>query len=146
MVAMFSRLDELFSERANASPALGVARAFGVETDRLRARILLVSIESDFRRPELQASVAIDSELAEWFRIAIVVRPWRERDRRTEFNHRTIELDELRLGRCDATALPSYLVACAKAHNKQWNWPAIQLTTNLRGRKRTLLMSWLGAR
>jgi hypothetical protein len=123
--ALFSYLDR--DAATAASPAQQVSRIIGLPDDDgfwFSAKLFAGTVQLD---------VIVDSRKAAWFEVFV--------DGHLSFTHDAMHHDARKLGRCDATELPSWLAKAASKLRVTWDKPL--LSSNVRGAKRDQIAQWL---
>lgn len=141
METLLDRVDDAADEREAASPALRLAAAIGLgKRDRFWFQLYTGSAEGgDHGVPAYQLHVNIDSRRAEWFSIQLARSGAQDS---TVFNSQRVWRDDLELGSCQGEDIPDYLARAAVELGITWH-PAGALSSNVRGRKRDLILAWL---
>ncbi|MFT3692984.1 MAG: hypothetical protein QM831_07575 [Kofleriaceae bacterium] len=132
---ILAEVDDTLAARNAVSPALALGPVIGI------GEIDVLKFDCRFHTSgRTDGGVQVDSTKASWFHVWVRTGEF-DSGKETSFrNDRVIE-NSLKLGACDAKDLPAYFARAQIALKCKFQW--IAPYTNLRGKKRDQLMTWL---
>ncbi|HEY0254857.1 MAG TPA: hypothetical protein VGC41_25200, partial [Kofleriaceae bacterium] len=145
---IFAEITETLDARNAASPALAYGPVIGIgEVKTLWFSVRISSREENPNRvPSIQGDIDLDSTSVTWFRVWMSrVEPdslGRDRER-VDFTNAELRADTFGVGRCTPDQLPQWFAAAAKKLGMKLELGDAR--TNLRGKKRDQLMTWLNS-
>jgi hypothetical protein len=138
--ALLGELDDTYEARNAVSQALALGPVIGIgPMKELWFDISFGSREHDsFNASIVQLHISIDSRSARWFDVYMSVYGVTQF---TRFGSNAPPVDRHGVGSCEPADLPAWLAATAK--HLRVTWGDRYITSNLRGAKRSRILSWL---
>lgn len=146
MAALLESAESRAVAKSKASPAIAFAKEhLGLELDALSVHVTVNSVELNRNHvPRFQGSFDIDSSWDQFWAVSITeVVSSGTRFPGTYVRMGDVVRDELKLGVCQLVEAPRWLAAAAKKLGVTWNVSVSR--SSLRGKKRELVVAWLGS-
>jgi hypothetical protein len=87
----------------------------------------------------VHAGLTLESRRVPWLQVFVT------NGRSTSFDERSIDRDDLGLGRAELEEMPQYFARAARTLGVRRQWNKCTVSSNLRGRSREAVLQWLRA-